>query len=58
MGGTLLTLSQQRRGLRVRAMLLSGAGTEREAGERDALTAFCPGVDVEVAVLDIRSYSS
>jgi hypothetical protein len=58
MGGTLLTLSQQRPGLRVRAMVLSGAGTAREAEERDALPAFCPGADVEVAVLDIRSHSS
>ncbi len=58
MGGTLLTLSQQRPGLRVRGLVLSGAGTERETEERDAISAFCPGADVDVTVLDIRSHSS
>jgi len=53
MGGTLLTLSRKSPGLRVRAMVFSGAGTEREVEERDALAAFCPGADVEVDVLDI-----
>lgn len=49
-GGTLLTLSNAHPGLRVRGLVLSGGGTEREAEERDALTAFCPGADVEVTV--------
>jgi LmbE family N-acetylglucosaminyl deacetylase len=53
MGGTLLTLSRTGRGLRVRGLVLSGGGTEREAEELDALAAFCPGADVEVTVLDI-----
>jgi LmbE family N-acetylglucosaminyl deacetylase len=53
MGGTLLTLSTAEPGLRVRALVLSGAGTEREAEEREALSAFCPGADLEVTVLDI-----
>jgi LmbE family N-acetylglucosaminyl deacetylase len=53
MGGTLLSLSENRPGLRVRGLVLSGGGTEREAEERHALGAFCPGADVDVIVLDI-----
>lgn len=53
MGGTLLTLAGSRPGLRVRALVLSGGGSERETEELEALAAFCPGADVEVAVLDI-----
>jgi LmbE family N-acetylglucosaminyl deacetylase len=52
-GGTLLTLSRNNPGLRVRGLVLSGGGTEREGEEIDALAAFCPGADVEVMVLDI-----
>jgi LmbE family N-acetylglucosaminyl deacetylase len=53
MGGTLVTLSRNGPGLRVRGLVLSGGGTEREAEELDALAAFCPGADVDVTVLDI-----
>ena len=53
MGGTLLTLARTGPGLRVRGLVLSGGGTEREAEELEALAAFCPGADVEVTVLDI-----
>lgn len=53
MGGTLLTLAGARRGLRVRALVLSGAGTERVAEETAALAAFCPGAEVDATVLDI-----
>jgi len=52
MGGTLLTLAA-RSGLRVRGLVLSGGGTEREAEEIEALAAFCPGADVDVTVLNI-----
>jgi LmbE family N-acetylglucosaminyl deacetylase len=52
-GGTLLTLARSRPGLRVRGLVLSGGGTEREAEELDALAAFCPGADLEVIVGDI-----
>ena len=34
MGGTLLTLAENRPGLRVRGLVLSGGGTEREVEER------------------------
>src|SRR5271167_1948360 len=53
MGGTLLTLAAAEPGLRVRALVLSGAGSDREVEEVDALGAFCPGADIEVTVLDI-----
>lgn len=53
MGGTLLTLARNHPGLHVRALVLSGGGTEREAEERDALPAFCPGARLDLVVLDI-----
>lgn len=53
MGGALLTLAKAVQGIRVRALVLSGAGTHREAEERDALAAFCPAADVDLTVLDI-----
>ena len=51
MGGTLLTIGRAVPGLRVRAFVLSGGGTERETEERAALAAFCPGADLAVHVL-------
>jgi LmbE family N-acetylglucosaminyl deacetylase len=53
MGGTLLGLSRSRPGLRVRGLVLSGRGTEREAEEIEALAAFCPDAEVALTVLDI-----
>jgi LmbE family N-acetylglucosaminyl deacetylase len=53
LGGTLLTLARSRPGLRVRGLVLSGGGTEREAEELDALAAFCPGAELDVTVADI-----
>jgi LmbE family N-acetylglucosaminyl deacetylase len=53
MGGTLLSLSRNDPGLRIRGLVLSGGGTEREAEETEALLAFCPGADVDMTVLDI-----
>lgn len=50
-GGTVLSLCRSRPGLRVRALVLSGAGTLREAEERKALEAFCPGADLDVTIL-------
>jgi LmbE family N-acetylglucosaminyl deacetylase len=52
-GGTLLTICAARPGVRVDALVLSGGGTEREAEERAALAAFCPGADLEVTVLKL-----
>ncbi len=53
MGATLLSLTRSRPGLRVNALVLSGAGTAREAEERAALEAFCPDAEVSVTILDI-----
>ena len=53
MGGTLLTLAQADSDIRVRALVLCGGGSDREAEERNALAAFCPDVDVELTVLDV-----
>lgn len=53
MGGTLLTLARANRGLRVHALILSGGGTDREAEERAALSAFCPDAVVTATVLDV-----
>lgn len=53
MGGTLLTMANAEPGLRVRALVLSGGGTEREMEEAEALESFCPGADLEVTVHDV-----
>ncbi|GAQ50544.1 PIG-L deacetylase family protein [Streptomyces acidiscabies] len=52
-GGTLLALCRAHPGVRVDALVLSGAGTEREQEERDALAAFCPGADLRLTVLKL-----
>lgn len=52
-GATLLGLARATPGLRVDALVLSGGGTEREAEERAALAAFCPGSRMTVTVLDL-----
>lgn len=53
MGGTLLTLATRHPGLRVRALVLTGGGTQREAEERAALSALCPGAEVTVEILEL-----
>ncbi|MFB8001212.1 PIG-L deacetylase family protein [Nocardia sp. NPDC056000] len=53
LGGTLLTLADTVPGLRVRALVLTGAGTERAVEEKQALEAFCPGAEVDLRILDI-----
>jgi LmbE family N-acetylglucosaminyl deacetylase len=52
-GGTLLELCRAHPGVRVTALILSGAGTAREAEERAALAAFCPKVELDLTVLDL-----
>ena len=49
-GGSLLQLCRAYPGLRVTALVFSGAGTAREAEERAALAALCPGADLRVSV--------
>ena len=52
-GGTLLTLCRANPGLRVTALVLCGAGTDRETEERMALAALCPKAELDVTVLDL-----
>ena len=52
-GGSLLGLCRAHPGVRVTAVVFTGAGTPREAEERGALGALCPGADLRVAVLDL-----
>ncbi|MFE3195497.1 PIG-L deacetylase family protein [Nocardia sp. NPDC059240] len=53
LGGTLLALAEAVPGLRVRALVLSGAGTERAEEEQAALESFCPGADLDLRILDV-----
>ncbi|MET8430764.1 PIG-L family deacetylase [Nocardia sp. NPDC004860] len=53
LGGTLLTLAEAVPGLRVRALVLTGAGTDRAEEERAALESLCPGADLELRILDV-----
>lgn len=53
MGGTLLALAESVPGLRVRVLVHSGADTPRQVEEWDALTAFCPGADLDIRVLEV-----
>lgn len=52
-GGTLLTLASAVPRLRVRALVLCGNESRREIEERHALTALCPGAELEFTVLDV-----
>ncbi|APU23839.1 PIG-L deacetylase family protein [Actinoalloteichus sp. GBA129-24] len=52
-GGTLLNLCRSVPGLRVTAMVLTGADTAREVEEKSALTAFCPGARLDLRVLSL-----
>ena len=51
-GGSLLELCRAHPGVAVSALVLTGGGSLREEEERAALTAFCPGARLDVAVLD------
>jgi LmbE family N-acetylglucosaminyl deacetylase len=52
-GGSLIELCRAHPGVTVSALVLTGGGSLREEEERAALTAFCPGAQLEVAVLDL-----
>ncbi|WP_028846241.1 PIG-L deacetylase family protein [Thermocrispum agreste] len=52
-GGTVLQLCRANPGMRVTALVLSGAGTDREAEERMALAALCAKAELDVTVLDL-----
>ena len=52
-GGALLELCRSHPGVAVTALVLTGGGSLREEEERAALAAFCPGAQLDVAVLDL-----
>jgi LmbE family N-acetylglucosaminyl deacetylase len=52
-GGTLLELCRAHPGVAVTAVTFTGGGSLREEEERAALTAFCPGARLQMAVLDL-----
>jgi LmbE family N-acetylglucosaminyl deacetylase len=52
-GGALLEMCRAHPGVRVTALVFTGGGSLREEEERAALAAFCPGADLQVAVLDL-----
>lgn len=52
-GATLLTLARACPGLRVEALVLTGAGTSRAEEEASALAAFCPGARLDLHVADL-----
>lgn len=52
-GATLLRLCRANPGIEVHALVLSGAGSPREAEECSALAAFCPGADLHLQVADL-----
>lgn len=53
LGATLLQMSEQQPGAVVHALVLTGAGTVREAEERNALTAMCPALQSRLTVADL-----
>ena len=52
-GGSLLELCRAHPGVAVSALVLTGGGSLREEEERAALAAFCPGAQLDIAVLDM-----
>jgi len=52
-GGSLLEMCRAHPGVSVSALVLTGGGSLREEEERAALTAFCPGAQLDVTVLDL-----
>lgn len=52
-GGSLRTMAANNPGLVIHALVLTGAGTEREVEEKDAFAALCPSADVRLTVTDL-----
>lgn len=52
-GGTLLHIARSNPGVRVHALVLTGAGTEREDEERAALSALFPDNEVRATILGL-----
>ncbi|MDP7705789.1 MULTISPECIES: PIG-L deacetylase family protein [unclassified Mycobacterium] len=52
-GATLMQLERSNPGLVIHALVLTGAGTEREIEEKSAFSAFFPQADVRLTVADL-----
>ncbi|OSC40986.1 PIG-L deacetylase family protein [Mycobacterium decipiens] len=52
-GATLMQIARNNPGVVVHALVLSGAGTEREIEEKNAFAALCPQADVRLTVADL-----
>jgi LmbE family N-acetylglucosaminyl deacetylase len=52
-GATLLEITRAHPGVVVHALVLTGAGTEREVEEKNALAALCGDADVRLTVADL-----
>lgn len=52
-GASLLEISQGNPDIVVHALVLTGAGTDREIEEKNALAALCPSVEVRLTVADL-----
>ncbi|WP_346137080.1 PIG-L deacetylase family protein [Lentzea roselyniae] len=52
-GGLLLSLCRRWPGIEVRALVLTGMGTEREMEEQKALASLCPRASLDLTVLDL-----
>lgn len=52
-GATLHALCRRQPGMTVRALVLSGGGTDRETEEREALGRLCAGATLQLRVLDL-----
>jgi LmbE family N-acetylglucosaminyl deacetylase len=53
MGASLIEIARDNQDLVVHALVLTGAGTDREIEEKNAFAAFCPSSDVRLTVADL-----
>lgn len=52
-GATLMQISRHNPGVEVHVLVFTGAGTEREAEEKNAFAALCPHANVHLTVLNL-----
>ncbi len=52
-GATLMQIARRNPGVVVHALVLTGAGTDREVEEKNAFAALCPQADVRLTVADL-----
>lgn len=52
-GGSLMTIAANNPGIVIHALVLTGAGTEREVEEKAAFATLCPSAEVRLTVADL-----